>query len=74
MAEICEGDARRALTALEVAVRSTPKNENGSVIVDTAIMQDCVQKKMIAYDRNEDGHYDTISAFLKVLEVAISTK
>ena len=65
LAEICEGDARRALTALEVAVRSTPKNENGSVIVDTAIMQDCVQKKMIAYDRNEDGHYDTISAFIK---------
>ena len=65
LAEICEGDARRALTALEVAVLSTPPAEDGAILVDAATMQDCVQRKILAYDRNEDGHYDTISAFIK---------
>ncbi len=65
LSEICEGDARRALTALDVAVRSTPPNEDGKILVDLSIMQDCVQRKMIAYDKDEEGHYDTISAFIK---------
>ena len=65
LAEVCEGDARRALTALEVAVLSTPPAEDGAILVDAATMQDCVQRKILAYDRNEDGHYDTISAFIK---------
>ncbi|MBR4611184.1 MAG: replication-associated recombination protein A [Kiritimatiellae bacterium] len=65
LAEVCEGDARRALTALEVAVLSTPPDEDGAILVDAATMQDCVQRKILAYDRNEDGHYDTISAFIK---------
>lgn len=65
LAEVCEGDARRALTALEVAVLSTPPDADGSIHVDAAVMQDCVQRKMLAYDRDEDGHYDTISAFIK---------
>ncbi|MDA3926192.1 MAG: replication-associated recombination protein A [Kiritimatiellae bacterium] len=63
---ICDGDARRALTALEVAVRSTPPSgKKKSVIITAEIMQDCVQRKMVLYDKNEDGHYDTISAFIK---------
>lgn len=65
LAQVCEGDARRALTALEVAVRSTPPDNAGVVRVDAAVMQDCVQRKMVSYDRDEDGHYDTISAFIK---------
>jgi putative ATPase len=65
LAEVCEGDARRALTALEVAVRSTPADAAGVVRVTAAEMQDCVQRKMILYDRDEEGHYDTISAFIK---------
>lgn len=66
LASICDGDARRALTALEVAVRSTPPDGNDNIIHITAeVMQDCVQRKMVLYDRNEDGHYDTISAFIK---------
>ena len=65
LAEICDGDARRALTALEVAVLSTPPSPDGAIHVDAAIMQDCVQRKMLNYDRDEDGHYDTISAFIK---------
>jgi len=66
LATICDGDARRALTALEVAVRSTPPDPAEKCILITAeVMQDCVQRKMVLYDKNEDGHYDTISAFIK---------
>ena len=65
LAQVCEGAARRALTALEVAVRSTPPDAAGIVPIDAVVMQDCVQRKMVAYDRDEDGHYDTISAFIK---------
>ncbi|MBQ9432563.1 MAG: replication-associated recombination protein A [Kiritimatiellae bacterium] len=65
LAEICDGDARRALTALEVAVRSTAPDENGVVNITTAVIEDCVQRKMVLYDKDEDGHYDTISAFIK---------
>jgi putative ATPase len=65
LAQVCEGDARRALTALEVAARSTPPGADGVVRMDAAVMQDCVQRKMVSYDRDEDGHYDTISAFIK---------
>ncbi|NLF23267.1 MAG: replication-associated recombination protein A [Lentisphaerae bacterium] len=67
LAEVCDGDARRALTALEVAVRSTPPDAEGVVRIDGAVMADCVQRKMLAYDKDEDGHYDTISAFIKSL-------
>jgi len=65
LATICEGDARRALTALEVAVRSSAPAEDGVIHISAAVMQDCVQRKMVLYDRDEDGHYDTISAFIK---------
>ncbi len=65
LATISEGDARRALTALEVAVRSTPPEADGVIRMTAAVMQDCVQRKMVLYDRDEDGHYDTISAFIK---------
>jgi len=65
LAGICEGDARRALNALEVAARSTPADADGAVRVNRGVMEDCVQRRMIVYDRDEDGHYDTISAFIK---------
>ncbi|MBP5320655.1 MAG: replication-associated recombination protein A [Kiritimatiellae bacterium] len=65
VADICDGDARRALTALEVAVRSTPPDGTGRIHVTAAVMEDCVQRKMVLYDKDEDGHYDTISAFIK---------
>lgn len=65
LASICEGDARRALNALELAARSTPPAADGRVHITRAVMEDCVQRRMIVYDRDEDGHYDTISAFIK---------
>ncbi|OVE75975.1 AAA family ATPase [bacterium E08(2017)] len=65
IANICEGDARRALNALEIAVTTTKPEKDGIVRVTPAIAEDSIQKKMVNYDHDEDGHYDTISAFIK---------
>lgn len=65
LAEICDGDARHALTALEIAVKSTPENANGEIVLDLDVIQECVQRRQVRYDKKEDGHYDTISAFIK---------
>jgi len=65
LSTICDGDARRALTALEVAVLSTPPEADGLVRITHTVMEECVQRKMVLYDKDEDGHYDTISAFIK---------
>ena len=60
-----EGDARRVLNGLELAALTTPPNEKGIVLLDAATIEECVQKKRVLYDRDEDQHYDTISAFIK---------
>ncbi len=65
IAQCCEGDARRALNALELAVLTTPPAADGKVVITVAVAVDSVQKKTVLYDQNEDGHYDTISAFIK---------
>lgn len=65
LARLCEGDARRALNALEIAVRSTARGADGRIKLTVAVAEDSIQKKMVVYDKNEDGHYDTISAFIK---------
>lgn len=64
LARACDGDARRALNALEVAVLSTTPHDH-SVRVDLATAQESIQKKAVVYDHDGDGHYDTISAFIK---------
>jgi len=65
LAKICDGDARRGLNALEVAVLSTPKNSDGVVPLTVAVAEQSVQRKQINYDADGDAHYDTISAFIK---------
>jgi putative ATPase len=65
LARVCEGDARRALNALEIAILSTAQDSEGVVHLTREIAEDSVQKKAVLYDANEDGHYDTISAFIK---------
>lgn len=64
LARTCEGDARKALNALELAVLSTPPDA-GLVRVGLESAQESIQKKAVVYDRDGDGHYDTISAFIK---------
>src|SRR5690606_25389901 len=61
LAEVSDGDARRALSGLEVAVKSV---EAGGT-VDLAVAQESVQKKAIRYDATGDDHYDAASAFIK---------
>lgn len=65
LASVCEGDVRRALNALEIAVLSTKPGPDGAVVIEKSVVEDSVQKKAVVYDRDEDGHYDTISAFIK---------
>jgi len=65
LCDICEGDARHALTALEIAMLSTPPNAEGGTEITLPIMEECVQRRHVNYDKKEDGHYDTISAFIK---------
>jgi putative ATPase len=65
LAIMSEGDARRALNALEIAVLTTAPGDDGIVHIDREVAEDSVQKKAVIYDHDEDGHYDTISAFIK---------
>ncbi|MFH0877627.1 MAG: replication-associated recombination protein A [Candidatus Omnitrophota bacterium] len=61
----CEGDARRALNALEIAIKSKHAGKNSPVKFTLKDAQDSLQRKAVRYDRDEDQHYDTISAFIK---------
>lgn len=65
LAAKADGDARKAITALEVAVLSTPAGEDGVIHVDLTVAEESIQRKAIKYDRLGDSHYDTISAFIK---------
>jgi len=65
LAEIAEGDARRALNGLEIAAMTTPAGPEGRIQITLAEAQESVQKKAVVYDRDEDAHYDTISAYIK---------
>ncbi len=60
-----DGDVRKALTALEVAALSTPPGQGGVIRISLAVAEESIQKKAVRYDRAGDGHYDTISAFIK---------
>ncbi len=65
LAKLSEGDARRALNGLELAALTTPKSKDGTIDITLQAAEECIQKKAVVYDRDEDGHYDTISAFIK---------
>jgi putative ATPase len=62
LAEICDGDARRAISALEIGVLSS---EERPIEFTRELASESVQKKAVAYDRDGDSHYDTISALIK---------
>jgi putative ATPase len=62
---VAGGDARNALNALELAVESTPPDENGSITITLEVAQESIQRRAVLYDKDGDAHYDTISAFIK---------
>lgn len=61
------GDARSLLNALELAVETTPPDEDGNIHVDLAVAEDSIQRRAVLYDKEGDAHFDTISAFIKSL-------
>jgi putative ATPase len=63
LCEICDGDARRAITALEIAVKSSKEGN----VIDLPLLQDSIQKKTMDFDPTGDAHYDLASAFIKSL-------
>ena len=65
LARLSDGDARKALNSLEVAVLTTPPGPDGIMVVDLATAEQSIQKKAVVYDGDGDAHYDTISAFIK---------
>ncbi|HBE96357.1 MAG TPA: AAA family ATPase [Verrucomicrobiales bacterium] len=64
LATKADGDARKALTALELAILTTPKTDD-TIVLDLAIAEESIQEKAVLYDSDGDQHYDTISAFIK---------
>ncbi|MFZ1073840.1 MAG: replication-associated recombination protein A [Verrucomicrobiia bacterium] len=66
LAKISDGDARKALGALEIAALTTAPDKKGVVHIDLAAAEQSIQKKAVVYD-DEDAHYDTISAFIKAM-------
>ena len=68
LCEVCDGDARRALTALEIGVKSSPDpTSEAPLVFDLALAQDSIQRKVLDFDPTGDTHYDLASAFIKSL-------
>ena len=65
LADISEGDARAALNAVELGVLTTENGADGRIHLTLEIMQECIQRRAVGYDKDGDNHYDTISAFIK---------
>lgn len=65
LSDIANGDARTVLNALELAVLTTDRDDDGKISIDLNVIESCVQKRSINYDKDGDNHYDTISAFIK---------
>ena len=65
LADISNGDARAALTAIELGILTTDRSEDGKIHITLAVASECIQKRVVRYDKSGDNHYDTISAFIK---------
>lgn len=65
LAALSGGDARVALNALELAVLTSEPGNDGSCAITTQVVEECVQKKVVRFDKSSEAHYDNISAFIK---------
>ena len=65
LSDVSNGDARAALTAIELGVLTTERSEDGSIHITLDVAGECIQKRVISYDKTGDNHYDTVSAFIK---------
>lgn len=65
LAEVSGGDARAALSAVELGLLTTPPSADGKLVLDLVAAEQCIQKKAFRYDKDGDAHYDVLSAFQK---------
>ena len=65
LSDVANGDARAALTAIELGILTTERSEDGIIHITLDVASECIQKRVISYDKTGDNHYDTISAFIK---------
>jgi putative ATPase len=65
LADLSGGDARHALNAIELGVLTTDRSPDGKIHITLDVAKECIQKRVVRYDRKGDNHYDTISAFIK---------
>ena len=65
LADVSNGDARAALNAIELGVLTTERSGDGKIHITLDVASECIQKRVVRYDKNGDNHYDTISAFIK---------
>ena len=65
LSDICGGDARMALNAIELGILTTERSEDGKIHITLQVAEQCIQKRAVRYDKDGDNHYDTISAFIK---------
>ena len=65
LADQAGGDARRALNAVELGVMTTDRSPDGKIHLTLPVVTECIQKRVVLFDKDGDNHYDTISAFIK---------
>lgn len=65
LSDLSNGDARAALNAIELAILTTERSEDGKIHITIDVASECIQKRRTYYDKNGDNHYDTVSAFIK---------
>ncbi|MCI8299623.1 MAG: replication-associated recombination protein A [Lachnospiraceae bacterium] len=65
LADAANGDARAALTAIELGILTTPRAEDGQIHITLEVASECIQKRVVQYDKSGDNHYDNVSAFIK---------
>lgn len=65
LADISGGDARNALNAVELGILTTDRGADGKIHITLEVASECIQKRVVRYDKTGDNHYDTISAFIK---------
>lgn len=65
LADLSNGDARMALNAVELGILTTARDDDGKIHIDLATAEQCIQKRVVKYDKSGDNHYDVISAFIK---------
>ena len=65
LSQVTEGDARAALNALELGILTTERSTDGKIHITEEVAEQCIQRRVVHYDKDGDSHYDTISAFIK---------